>query len=37
MRVGKIYLRQQDSTMLLLMLLDIDPQYRDKGRRLSAL
>ena len=35
--VGKIYLRQQDSTMLLLMLLDIDPQYRDKGRRLAAL
>ena len=23
--------------MLLLMLLDIDPQYRDKGRRLAAL
>lgn len=35
--VGKIYLRQQDSLMLLLMLLDIDPQYRDKGRRLAAL
>lgn len=35
--VGKIYLRQQDSTELLLMLLNIDTQYRETGRRLKAL
>lgn len=35
--IGKIYLRQQDSTDLLLMLLDIDSQYRDSNRRLRAL
>ena len=35
--VGKIYLRHQDSTDLLLMLLDIDPQHREIGRRLKVL
>ncbi len=35
--IGKIYLRHQDSTILLLMLLDIDPQYRDSNRKLRAL
>lgn len=35
--VGKIYLRHQDSSVLLLMLIDIDPQYKETGRRLRAL
>ncbi len=35
--IGKTYLRHQDSWELLLMLLDIDPQYRDSARRIKVL
>lgn len=35
--IGKIYLRHQDSIVLLLILLDLDPQYRDASRRYKAL
>ena len=35
--IGKIYLRHQDSTDLLLMLLDLDSQFKDWGRRLRAM
>ncbi len=35
--VGKIYMRHQDSTQLLLMLIDIDPQYKESFRRLRVL
>lgn len=35
--IGKIYLRHQDSTELLSMLLEIDPQYREITRRIKVL
>lgn len=35
--IGKTYLRHQDSVELLLMLLDIDPQYRDASRRIKVM
>lgn len=35
--IGKTYLRHQDSWELLLMLLTLDPQYRDPYRRLRVL
>lgn len=35
--IGKTYLRHQDSYELLLMLLALDPQYRDAYRRIKVL
>lgn len=35
--IGKTYLRHQDSLPILLMLLSIDPQYKDPYRRIKVL
>ena len=35
--IGKTYLRHQDSLPMLLMLLSIDPQYKDPYRRIKVL
>lgn len=35
--IGKTYLRHQDSFELLMMLIDIDPQYKDAYRRMKVL